>query len=197
MKNHITTINEMLDNNDGIITSREITNAGIPRLYLPKMLKSGSLIKFERGIYAKNETIADDIYYLQHRYNRGVYSYETALYLHGLIDVEPEKSFLTFPRGYNAGSLKYESNIIVKHVSLNIHEIGLSEIKTPLGNVVKVYDIPRALCDMLKRNTNLKETNRIMREYLHSDQFDLVSMILYSADLKVDKKMAIYLDTLV
>ena len=47
-----------------------------------------------------------NIYLLQRKYGRGIYSHDTALYLLGYSDRIPAKYTMTFPKGYNAPSLK-------------------------------------------------------------------------------------------
>ena len=44
--------------------------------------------------------LKDDYYLLQYKYSRGIYSHETALYLHGYTDRIQDSYCMTFPRGY-------------------------------------------------------------------------------------------------
>ena len=61
---------------------------------------------------------------MQRKYGRGIYSHDTALYLLGYSDRIPAKYTMTFPKGYNAPSLKQE-NLIIKRVvpDKNIHKL--------------------------------------------------------------------------
>ncbi len=54
----------------------------------------------------------DDLYLLQRKYSRGIYSNDTALYLLRYSNRMPARYTMTFPKGYNTPSLKQENNII-------------------------------------------------------------------------------------
>ena len=103
---NIEKIREILVQNNGIITTSQVIAANIPRYYLRKMLDKGLLTKVDRGIYIKPEMWEDEMYILQYKYSRGIFSHETALYIHGLTDKTPMKYSMTFPYGYHAHSLK-------------------------------------------------------------------------------------------
>ena len=71
------------------------------------------------------------------------------LHLLGYSDRIPVKYTMTFPKGYNASSLKQE-NLIVKRVVPENYEFGRIEIASPSGNPIRVYDLERTLCDILR-----------------------------------------------
>ncbi|MBS5882846.1 MAG: type IV toxin-antitoxin system AbiEi family antitoxin domain-containing protein, partial [Lachnoanaerobaculum sp.] len=48
---YINKIKEKLKNNGGVITSKEFTRSNIPTIYLTRMVKTGELIRIDRGIY--------------------------------------------------------------------------------------------------------------------------------------------------
>ena len=95
------------------------------------------------------EASEDDFYLLQRKYGRGIYSHDTALYLLGYSDRTPAKYTMTFPKGYNAPSLKQE-NLIVKRVVPENYEFGRIKIESPSGNPIRIYDLERTLCDILR-----------------------------------------------
>ena len=101
---------------DGTITAAQVTEAGLHRSVLQKFVKSGEIYRFGRGLYVWSDVWEDDFYLLQRKYGRGIYSHDTALYLRGYSDRTPAKYTMTFPKGYNASSLKRE-NLIVKRGS--------------------------------------------------------------------------------
>lgn len=55
---------------------------------------------------------------------------------------------MTFPKEYNAPSLKQET-IIIKRVIPEYYELGKIEILSPWGNSIYIYDLERTLCDIL------------------------------------------------
>ena len=105
----------LLASSNGTITAAQVTAAGLHRSVLQELVKNGIVYRFGRGLYVINNAWEDDFYLLQRKYRRGIYSHDTALYLLGYSDRAPAKYTMTFPKGYNAVSLKQE-NLIVKRV---------------------------------------------------------------------------------
>lgn len=63
-------------------------------------------------MYMRRDVWEDDLYLLQRKYSRGIYSNDTALYLLRYSNRMPARYTMTFPKGYNTPSLKQENNII-------------------------------------------------------------------------------------
>ena len=94
---------------DGILSAKEVTENGIHRGYLTKMLKNGDIVKVGSGLYMKSDDWEDELYILQKKFERGVFSHETALFLHGFTDRTPSKFTMTFPHGYTTKLLENEN----------------------------------------------------------------------------------------
>ena len=77
-------IKELLNTSlDGTITVERVTNAGVHRSVLQKLVESGDIYRFGRGLYVLPNAWKDEFYLLQRKYGRGIYSHDTALYLLG------------------------------------------------------------------------------------------------------------------
>ena len=109
---------------NGIITAAQLTKAGLHRGYLHNFVESGELYRFGRGLYVQSSAREDDFYLLQRKYSRGIYSHDTALYLLGYSDRTPARYTMTFPKGYNAPSLKQE-DLIVKRAIPENYDFGI------------------------------------------------------------------------
>ena len=181
---------------NGVITSKEITELGIHRSVLKDFVQSGEIYQYRRGIYVKSDAWEDEFFLLQLKYERGIFSHETALYLLGYSDRCPCKFTMTFPQGYNCHSLKSE-NVIVKKALKENYELGIIEIKSPCGNMIKVYDFERTLCDCLKgQGTDVQIINPAMRKYVFSSDINILKLIKYSEQLHVKGKISKYLEVL-
>lgn len=69
-------MNNLVDiakDNNGYISSAQVTSAGIPRRLLSDAVASGELIQLERGLYSLPETWEDELYIMQHRFARGIF----------------------------------------------------------------------------------------------------------------------------
>ena len=74
---------------NGVITSKIVTDQGIHRSILSKMVEDGELIRCSRGIYLLADEWEDEFYLLQQKYKKGIFSHATALYLLGYSERVP------------------------------------------------------------------------------------------------------------
>lgn len=182
--------------NNGTITSALVTEAGLHRSVLQEYVKRGEIYRFARGIYVQNNAWEDDFYLLQCKYSRGIYSHETALYLLGYTDRTPAKYTMTFPRGYNAPSLKQE-NLIIKRVIPENYEFGSTEIESPSGNTIRIYNLERTLCDIVRGNNyDIQIVTEAMKRYATLKNKNIHQLMEYAEKLHVKKKVLRYMEVL-
>jgi predicted transcriptional regulator of viral defense system len=137
------------------------------------------------------------MYLLQYRFSKGIFSHETALYLHGMTDRTPTHFTMTFPWGYNAASLKDE-NLTAKRVIKKYYELGVIGMPSPTGNVIKVYDVERTLCDIVRGNSScdIQIVVEAMKRYAESKQKDIQKLTGYAEKLRVKPKILNYMEVL-
>ena len=181
---------------NGTITAAQVTQAGLHRSVLQTLVDDGVLSRFGRGLYVRNDMWEDDFYLLQRKYSRGIYSHDTALYLLGYSDRTPAKYTMTFPRGYNAVSLK-EENVIVRRVVPGNYDFGITEAKSPSGNPIRVYDLERTLCDILRGSgSDIQIVNDAMKRYAASKSKNIPKLLQYAERLRVKPKVLRYMEVL-
>lgn len=190
-------IKKMLEaSENGVITSAQVTEAGLHRNILQQLVKDGEIYRFGRGLYVRSNSWEDDFYLLQKKYGRGIYSHDTALYLLGYSDRTPAKYTMTFPKGYNAPSLKQET-IIIKRVVPENYEFGQIQIKSPAGNLIRTYDLERTLCDILRGNgSDIQIITDAMKRYAASGEKNIHKLMQYAERLRVRPKILRYLEVL-
>lgn len=187
----------MAETQQGIITSTQVTEAGIPRRCLTSMVRSGLLVRVERGLYTLPETWEDELYNLQWRFSRGIFSHETALYLHALTDCTPSRYTMTFPFGYNPGNV-LKRGVVAKVTSGETYPLGIMTVSTPSGKSIKVFDIERTLCDMVRKRhkADIQMVNQAMRIYAGSREKDIGRLLDYAQRLRVKSKILTYMEIL-
>jgi predicted transcriptional regulator of viral defense system len=187
----------MLKQNNGFITSTQVTKMGLQRRVLRELASENHVYCVERGIYALPETWEDEMYFLQYRFAKGIFSNETALFLHGLSDRTPQTYMLTFPHGYNAAGLK-KHNAKAKFVTPAIYDLGITEKPSLCGNLLRAYDVERTLCDIVKGNNScdIQLVNHAMKTYVESKDKDMAKLIAYSKQLRVEPKILRYMEVL-
>ena len=190
-------IREMLEASpDGTISTKQINEAGLYRGVIRQLVESGELSRYGRGLYVISSAWEDDFFLLQQKYSRGIYSHDTALYLHSYSDRTPAKYTMTFPKGYNSPSLKQE-NVIIKRVVPENYDLGVSEINSPSGNMIKVYDLERTLCDILRGSgSDIQIVGAAMKKYAASKDKDIHKLTQYAQQLKVQPKVLRYMEVL-
>ena len=190
-------IKELLEaSSDGIITTAQVTAAGLHRSIIYKLVEDGILYRFARGLYVRSDVLEDDFYLLQLKYSRGIYSHNTALYLLGYSDRTPAMYTMTFPKGYNSPSLKQE-NITIKRVVPEYYKLGKIELESPCGNTIHVYNLERTLCDILRgRGSDVQITGAAMKKYAASKGKDIHKLMQYAKQLRVKPKILRYMEVL-
>jgi hypothetical protein len=197
MSEHSELIHSILKDNNGYITTAQVTSAGIPRRCLNELVLSGDIYKADRGIYTLPETWEDEMYFLQYRFSKGIYSHGTALYLHALTDRTPHRYTMTTPHGYNAGGAR-KQGIVIKAALPGLFELGITEVASPCSNPLKVYDVERTLCDIVRgRNADdIQLVNQAMKAYAASSKKDIAKLIDYAEKLRVKSKILRYMEVL-
>lgn len=151
--NYIRSIRELSDKNNGIITTSIVSENNIPTVYLTRLTKEGKLKRIARGIYMSKDCIYDELFMLQTRYPKIVFSYETALNLLNLTDKIPEKIHLTVNHKYSFN--QKPKNARVNYVNNEILNLGVIERRTNIGNLVRLYSAERTLCDFIKNKSKM------------------------------------------
>ena len=194
---HTTKAKELLGTSQtGTVTTKQITAAGLHRGVLKKLVASGDLYCFGRGIYVCSNAWEDEFYLLQHKYGRGIFSHDTALYLLGYSDRAPVKYVMTFPKGYNAPSLKQE-NVVIKRVVPENYSFGIINLPSPCGNPIRVYNLERTLCDILRgRGSDIQVIAPAMKRYAAAPEKDIHKLIQYANQLHVKSKVLRYMEVL-
>ena len=180
----------------GMITAKQVTESGLHRSILQKFVDDGELYRFGRGLYVSSNEWEDELYLLQRKYGRGIYSHDTALYLLGYSDRAPAHHMMTFPKGYNAPSLRTE-NIVIKRVIWENYSTGIISVKSPCGNAIQVYDLERTLCDIVRGSgSDIQVVNEAMKRYAASKEKNIHRLMLYARQLRVQPKIMRYMEVL-
>ena len=179
-QSNIEIIESIMKMNNGYVTSKKLSNLGIHRMYLNIMKEKGMIEKVGNGIYIDSSKIEDSYFVFSLELSNVVYSHMTALYFHGLsIKAPNDKYDITVPNNYFNYKIK-EHNVF--YVDKDIYELGLTEVKTPMGNNVRVYDVERCICDIIrsKKRMDIEHVKYAIKEYLKRKDNDLIKLSKYA-----------------
>lgn len=182
-------IKEQMKKKGGVITSRELRDFHIPTIYLTRMVEAGVIIRVDRGIYTFPDGDYDEYFFFQKRYQVPIFSYVSALHLHQYTDIIPEEMEITVYSGYNPHRIR--KNIRIHYVSKAIYQMGLTECETPFGNLVKVYDLERTICDLIKSRREIETElfSKTILQYVRDKSKDLNKLYEYSQKMKISNRV--------
>ena len=171
--------------NGGILTTAAAKAAGYHGGSLKYLVKRGRLCRAARGVYTLPEAWDDEFVNLQSRYKRGIFSLDTALFLCNLTDRTPHHFHMTFPQDCNVASA-------------SIYPIGIVELKTPSGILVRSYGAERTLCDILRprNHTDIQIVTTAFKQYAKQSEKNIPLLSAYAECLHVQEKVRSYLEVL-
>lgn len=191
------TLENIISQNNGRITSKEANAAGIHRMYLKQLIDEGKLIRVERGIYQDLSSFEDELFNIQTLYPNAIFSFETALFVHSLLERTPFYWTITVKGTYHTKKLD-NSGIYVKHSSENLYPIEIVEVKSPAGNTIKTYSQERTLCEILtkKNATDIQVITYAIKTYANQKRKNIPRLLELSKIFHVEKKLRPYLEVL-
>ena len=146
------------------------------------------------NIKIDSRKIEDSYFVFSLELSNVVYSHMTALYFHGLSIKAPNDVYdITVPNNYFNYKIKAHN---VFYINNDIYSLGLSEIESPMGNIIRVYDIERCICDII-RSKNRMDSEHIkysIREYLKRKDKDLVKLSNYAKELGIKDEVMNYIE---
>jgi predicted transcriptional regulator of viral defense system len=194
---HYERLRKLAEDSNGTITARLLDENRIHRMYIKKLLDEGFLLQSARGVYVTAGTLEDEMFVLQSRFSKGIFSYGSALFLHDLADRTPLYYTMTFPQGYNTSKPK-ASGIRTVSAAERYYETGISETKTPVGNIVKLYDPEKTVCDIVrnKKHIDVQIATEAIKRYARRRDRNTSRLMDYAKLLGVEDDIRKYMEVL-
>lgn len=194
---YMTQLLDLLTEQNGLILTRDVEAAGIPRHYLTVLAREGLIERVSHGIYALREAFEDDLYMLQARSPQLIFSHETALYLHDLTDRDPITYSVTVPVGYH-NQLLTDNGLQVYTVKKEWHKLGVTETTTAYGRPIRLYNAERTLCDLFRKRNKVDSDllNDGMKRYLSRKDKNVPQLLRYAEQFRVSSPIRTYVEIL-
>lgn len=182
-------IKQIMKVNNGIITTRLIEPLGISRQYLSELEKNNEIEKVIRGIYILPNVFEDVFYSFQLKYKKTIFSHMNALYFYGMTEEFPYNYTVTVPQSYHVDTVNEKCNVF--YVADEIFNLGVSEIETPNGNKVKVYDLERSICDIIrsKNRMDVEQVKKTIKQYMKSKEKNISKLSIYSEQMGIKEQV--------
>lgn len=184
--------------NNNMFKTKMIVEAGIRKERIKEVLEAGIIQKIDHGYYTLANSTVDSFYKIQQRHSKGVFSYGTAAYLLEMIRKCPKTIDYTVPRGYNTSRIKIEPEIKCHYVLDSLYDIGLTEVVSPEGELVRVYDKERIICDFIRHRKRIdsKFYSEVLNSYFKSSDINPKRLARYGKIFHITKELQLYMDVL-
>ena len=165
------TIKQIMNTNNGMLSTRMIEPLNISRQYLSMMEKNKDIEKISRGIYLSPNVFEDSYFSFQQKYKKAIFSH------------------MTVPQSYHVDTVNEKCNVF--YVSDDIYEIGVTEVETPSGNKVRAYDKERCICDIIRSKGRMdpEQVKKSIKQYIQSKDKNVGKLSDYAKRMGISKKV--------
>ena len=193
----INIINKLINENNGVLRTEDAVKAGLSRTTLGLLVKSGKLERIAHGSYIRPDDMPDELFLLQHRSDKIVFSHETALFLHDLAERTPLLHSLTIP-STNKLSPALSEGCKIYYVKPGLFMLGRCTVKSKAGNEVIAYDVERTICDILRSRNRIDSQTfaAALKNYASLRNPNWSSLRTYAEAFHVTKLLRQYLEVL-
>lgn len=183
-------LNAILDSNEGQLTFSEASAAGISKDAFYRYVKEKGLTKHGRGLYLSEDALPDEFALLQARFPKAIFSHDTALFLHEMSEREPIPLSVSVDSGYNSPTLR-DQGVHIHYVKPEWYGLGICDVKTPDGNIVRAYDKERTICDLIrnKNGVDVTEFNYALKTYATSKDKNLACLSEYARTMNMESRV--------
>lgn len=189
---------EIASKNSNIFRTKMVVEAGIRKEKIRELLNRGLIERIGHGLYSLSMESVDEYYEFQQRCPKGVFSYGTSSFFWNLTDRVPNVLNCTVPRGYNTARLKIDTKVKYHYVPQDLYEIGITEIVSPQGAKIRVYDRERTICDLVKnrKNMDMQLYGNALNVYFKSREKDIRRLMKYGKVFHITEELEKYMEVL-
>lgn len=191
---------EVIENNTGVITTKEVLEHGFHKDTLKALVVDGKLEKVATGLYALPHENIDEYLYFTHRIKKGVFSHETAAYLQGLTTKIPCNYVMTIMVGDNVSRVtRLKDNINFKYVDKELFEIGKVEQLSPFGRMLLTYDKERTVLDIIRDKDRIEGQifRETIRNYFFNTDMNILKLSQYAVSMNMEDELTQYTEIMI
>lgn len=190
-------LDKLVEKGNGYLQTFQVLENGISKPTLADYVNKRNMERVAQGVYLAEDAWKDELYILHLSNSRIIFSHETALFLHGLMEREPKDISVTVRAGYNASHLR-KKGVRVYQAKPEIEELGITDIQTNFGNTVCAYDMERTICDVIryKEAMDVQVFQYAMKEYMGSANKNLNHLMTYAKKLHIESAVRTYTEVM-
>ncbi len=189
IKNYVNALNTITGPMNQIKTQIKDLSEPLNPIYNSINQMQSEIERISRGIYQSPNVFEDSFYSFQTKYKKAIFSHMNALYFYEMTEEFPYNYTVTVPQNYHVDTVNEKCNVF--YVSDNILELGICEVETPNGNKVRVYDLERSICDIIrsKNRMDLEQVKKVIKQYTKSKNKDISKLSEYSKKMKINEQV--------
>ena len=189
-------IYDAFEDNDGLLNFNQVKELGLSYYTLNLMLANKEVSSDEHGLYSLPDVYIDEWFAIQHRFPKGIFSLDCALWLHGLSLTVPFQFTLSFPYGTNTKNLK--QNNILPIVLRSYYDIGVDRLERQPNQIISVYSKERTLVECLRPiyKMDIQLISSAFQIYFKENKYNLDELYYYGKLFKVTSKLQSYIEVL-
>jgi len=190
-------LDDLVDQGNGYLRTADVVARGVSKPTLAEYVQARNMERVAHGIYLSEEAWPDELFLLSSANSRIVFSHETALHLHGLMEREPACISVSVRTGYNATHLR-QRGISLYLINADVYLLGITQALTTWGHAVPVYDRDRTICDLVlyKQSMDIQIFQYAMKEYMTGSDKNLNHLMLYAEKLHIADKIRMYTEVM-
>lgn len=184
-------IEKLIDENNGIVRTKQITDLGIDYRRIITYVDEGRLIRVKSGYYAINLDTYNEEDLIAGMFPDGVLTMETALYYYGYLKTRPFVWKIAVSKNTSKSRFKMDYPALEPYYSeKEVLSLGVTE--TTIGNsTMNIYTKDRLICDVLKYEDKMKREDfkTVALAYILDDDKDVSSLMECASKRKVRQKV--------
>lgn len=190
-------IDRILKEKNGILRTEDVLKAGFSKTTLGNLVKSGELEQVAQGVYVLAGEMVDELFVLQLRSSRLIFSHETALWMNGLSDRVPLEHHVTVRTRAPLG-LELRGSCRCHYVQGEFLNVGLEMRRTAFGNMVRCYNAERTICDLVRdeRKVGVEAFVGGIKAYADSRDRDIAKLMGMAQTFGVERELSKYMGVL-
>jgi predicted transcriptional regulator of viral defense system len=187
----------ILKQKSGVVNLKEITDQGINKYHLQKLVDCGEVERIQHGVYKLVDFETHEFIEIKKIIPKGVvclYSawnyYELTTYIPHEYHIAIEKKSKIKTPDYPPIKLYYWEKQILQ---IGINQLIIDSVK------IEIYNIEKSVCDAIKfRNKIGKDIlNEVFTNYLKRSDRNIDKLIKYAKQLRIETILKNYLDVLI
>ncbi|MCJ7651053.1 MAG: Abortive infection protein AbiEi [Candidatus Lokiarchaeota archaeon] len=193
-------IKEVFYANHGYSSTGDISTAGIDRRILRDLINEDTIEKIKRGLYRWKDAkfdIEEELINVSKIIPHGVICLESALAYYKLTTYTPGEYTIAVRRNYNIKLPDYPP-IRLYYFSDKYYIDGVEKIDID-GNIIKIYNIEKTICDCLRYEDKISKDIIIesIKEYVKRRDKNISKLMNYAAKAKVKDAVQKYIEVLI